>query len=279
MRKCLMNRPLISTYGLLLLAIIWLTAGLLKAWEVYRSPMPALLGFVSRPLLAGVAGLELLIGMAIALQWWPSGLRWLQVILFGAFTALHLGTVSGLLPACGCLGQMAVPSWVMATGTALLTVVVWVLPQGPSWRPLRVRIFSALATILLLTVGVTALIIRTSSPVTEGLQSVTLALDKIPELSKGNWRVVFYRPGCAACQVEMAQVRGMIKRADSRERWCLVNVDKTNEAPFTMLPALSSSSSFTVLERHLPDQWLATPQMLLIMDGRVVKAVGHVGEF
>lgn len=235
------SRKLIYPVVSRLLALVLMTAGLLKGYDLLLG-VPEEQGFWDdRALAVSIAGLEIVFSLWLLVGLFPRPTRWLTVVCFGSFLCFAVASAMAGETSCGCFGSLAVNPWYTAAFDLIAVIALVVGGSETLSVPTRHSIgfrFTAFTSLVFVVGGAVLWAAHHFAPVSldeegeiaEGAN--VLALDPVKwtgrqlplmrhidiggQLRQGRWIVVLYRRGCPACWDAVARYVGFAHELSSQ---------------------------------------------------------------
>jgi hypothetical protein len=228
-----------------------------------------------------------MLGWLLVLNWFPSAVRWAALVLFCGFAGYSLRGVLEGRPACGCWGDVPVPSQAtLAFDVLAIMVLCGALPsvRAQGWRPWQAALFRAgmaVSSLGLLSAGYWA----AAQEVTNRPGDLAIfdpdkwdgrrlpfldEIDIADELSRGMWAVLFHRRNCPHCEAVVARYEGHTIARPAGARVALIELP-----PYDAMPSVPLNDSHTNGPRRgriaFKREWfIQTPCEIFLQDGEVV---------
>jgi hypothetical protein len=267
--------------GLLLLA-----AGL-KAFDLIDQRA----GSVSTLTATPYASIVLIIVEIILASWLISGWRWrtarpLMIAWMSALSGISLHKAVSGATSCGCFGQLQVNPWITFSLDLVALLSLVAAPSRregslPPWRrwalacsqvlmlaPIVIVLFSPVRRPIPLPPGTVEL--EATKWLEEPSWSLGSRIDVWEKISKGKWAVLLYGSICKACLATMDSYEELARvwRSEAAEAHVAI-IDTVGEFDLA-----SHDRDCAALHGRMelePDWYIATPTLVLLVNGRVVQ--------
>ena len=256
-------------------AVLLLTASVLKCWQLATEPIIGNSLLESRWLLMATVEFELFFGIWLLANIWAKPTWAAALACFGLFTCVSLCKAISGHATCGCFGRVPVNPWF--TTTLDLGVIIALLRWRPSGRD-QVS-FSRLATVLCLgtIIGMPAAIVVYGNAIAPGIRTVANVTVLQPDkwvgtrfplfdeidigdrLRVGEWNLLLYHFDCQKCQDAIKELK-----SKNVPLACIEVPPCQNEKPTT--------TSYMMGQLQEGHEWfVATPVILHIKDQHVIE--------
>lgn len=199
----------------------------------------------------------------------------LAATIFLAFAAVHLGTILGALPACGCMGQYTPNPWYMLT-TNTIFAAFYIKLSSDNTQPLRSAVPPAITYLSVMPVPIAMAIIvipsihhrlQKSLHEHELASAIVTCTNRIPALSNGQWNIIFIRSDCQKCSTEMEALWPVIEATQNNEpQWCIIDIS-SNSPGYTIWPR---SDGIAYIRAEISLRISDVPQYASIASGKML---------
>ena len=255
---------------------IWIGGGSLAKWHLAMTePAPRLLVWTDRHAVIAVASLEFIFACGLLLQVYPMWMRALAILTLSAFIVAHLVGMYGGAWDCGCFGALAIPGWwVLVVNIALLVILMYLPSPRGCWQVRQARLMCCVTALSMLIALVVhfhpprLVIISQASSSRQDHAPAMRFFARLPQLQRGAWKVVLYRPECPRCAREMPIILTIAQTSDPKQaRWCFVNMGSDTRHRDPVLGEVPP------LGLHLacPDDYTPSPLILSVHEGVITQ--------
>lgn len=271
-----------------LLAIILLLAASLKAYDLRLNPPVSAWRWLGDGALTAVES-------ALAI-WLLTGYRWqfarrVAILWMLLLAAISLHKALAGQTSCGCFGQLQVNPWITVTLDLACLAALLFSPAAASASPLPLSRHIALAAAHLFLLASLALVL--ASPLQQKVRPrasftelhpqdwlhhplpLTPYLQLDADLTRGPWAILFFNPDCHHCMPLIDEYEALARRwrqQASPAQVALIDVTADSDTPpgAGLPPATAPSLAYYGRLGGPADWFLATPTLVLLVDGRVV---------
>lgn len=280
-------RPLSAYFVVrILLGLVLLASSVLKGYQSIAAEFVGESFFASRTFTLLVASTEYLLALFLLANVFEKQVWGVALIAFLAFAGVSLWKAGAGMRSCGCFGLLTVSPWFIFVLDVL--AVASLASWQPTKSPLRAtstgRVLGCITICwLALTIPgawlvITSMAAETSSDSVAVIEPesfigrdfpITGAIDISDRLDRGTWIVLFYRPGCSACEDAVSNFEELAKAFSVKKNVPRIALIDCSQLP-TDAPRSARFSNCIYGRLARRKQWaIATPTSVLLEDGKV----------